>query len=261
MKNFLGNIFHIDHVIVASLTIIIIELMFTIAINLDFLSPVVRAFKSFSMTDIYYKIQNYGEPTEVCNTITLVDMTELTRRKDIAKVIQKINEMKPSVLGVDIIFEGEKSDLEGDELLAETCLNDNPDKTVFAYKLMNYDESVHSYQKSLHSFFSTGHEIKEGFVNLIDNPEKSVRKYANILPCKDTLAHSFPSQISEIATMRAIGDEEFHTINYKPIVFPVIKYNELDDYKEYIRDHIVLLGTTQEERDNYYTPIGQKTGL
>ena len=261
MQNLLRNIFHIDHIIVASLTIIIIELMVTIAINLDFLSPVVRAFKSFSMTDIYYKIQNSGESTEVCSTITLVDMTELTHRKDIAQVIHKINEMKPSVLGIDIIFEGEKSDQEGDELLAEVCLNGNLDKTVFAYKLTNYDESARSYQKSLHSFFSTGHEIKEGFVNLIDNPEKSVRRYANFLPCQDTLAHSFPSQISEIVTKKSIGGEDFHTINYKPIVFPVIKYNELDDYKEYIKDHIVLLGTTQEERDNYYTPIGQKTGL
>lgn len=261
MNNLLRNIFHIDHIIVASLTIIIIELMVTIAINLDFLSPVVRAFKSFSMTDIYYKIQNSEDPTEVCNNITLVDMTELTHRKDIAQIIRKINEMKPSALGIDIIFEGEKSDLEGDELLAEACLNGNPNKTVFAFKLTKYDESAHSYQKSLHSFFSAGHEIKEGFVNLIDNPEKSVRRYANILPYKNTSVHSFPFQISEIATQKVISDEKFHTINYKPIVFPVIKYNELDDYKEYIKDHIVLLGTTQEEKDYYYTPIGEKAGL
>lgn len=261
MKNLLRNIFHIDHIIVAGLTIIIIELMVVITINLDFLSPVVRALNSFSMTDIYYKIQNSGDPTEVCNTITLVDITELTHRKDIAKVIKEINKMKPSVLGIDIIFEGEKSDQEGDELLAEACLNCNPSKTVFAYKLTNYNESKQTYQRSLHSYFSMGHEIKEGFVNLVDNPEKSVRRYANMLPFQNRQVYSFPYQISQLVTPKATSDETMYTINYKPVVFPVIKYNELDNYKDYITDHIVLIGATQEERDKFYTPIGQKSGM
>jgi len=261
MKDLLKHVFHIDHVIVAGLTIIIIELMVAITLNLEFLSPVVRALKSFSMTDIYHKIQNSGDPTEVCNTITLVDITELTHRKDIAHIIREINEMKPSILGIDIIFEGEKSDSVGDELLAEACLNGNLSRTVFAYKLLDYDESRHSYQRSLHSYFCMEHDIKEGFVNLVDNPEKSIRKYANILPSQDTQAYSFPFQISQLATPKTIGDEMMHTINYKPIVFPVIKYNELGNYKEYITGHIVLLGTTQEERDKFYTPIGQKSGM
>lgn len=261
MKNWFRIIFHIDHIIIAFLTVLIIELMVFITINLDFLSPVVKSLKSFSMTDIYYKIQNSSEPTDVCSSITLVDMTELTHRKDIAQVIREINEMKPSVLGIDIIFEGEKSDQEGDKLLAEACLQGNPLKTVLAYKLTNYDEVRHAYQKVLHSYFSTGDGIREGFVNLVDNPEKCVRKYANILPCQDTLVYSFPSQISQIITEKTVSNEAMHTINYKPVVFPVIKYNELQNYREYITDHIVLLGTTQEERDKFYTPIGQKSGM
>lgn len=261
MKNWLKTIFHLDHIIVAFLTIIIIELMVAIAINLDFLSPVVRSLKSFSMTDIYYKIQNNGEPTDVCSSITLVDMTELTYRKDIAQVIREINEMKPSVLGIDLIFESEKADPEGDKLLAEACLQGNPSKTVLAYKLINYDEDRHTYQKDLHAYFSAGDGIKEGFVNLVDNPEKCVRRYANVLPYQDTLAYSFPFQISQMVTEKAGSDEAMHTINYKSVVFPVIKYNELQNYREYITDHIVLLGTTEEERDKFYTPIGQKSGM
>ena len=261
MENWLKKTFHLDHVIVASLTIITIELMVAITINLDFLSPVVRSLKSFSMTDIYYKILNSDEPTDVCSSITLVDITELTHRKDIAQVILEINKMRPSALGIDIIFEGEESDTEGDELLAEACLQGNPSKTVLAYKLKNYDEAKQAYQKELHSFFSMNDGIIEGFVNLVDNQEKSVKRYANKLPYRDTLVYSFPSQISQIVTNKAINDELMHTINYKPVLLPIIKYNELQDYKDYITGHIVLLGTTEEERDQFYTPIGQKSGM
>ena len=145
--------------------------------------------------------------------------------------------------------------------MAEACLQGNPSKTVLAYKLTNYDETRQAYQKDLHSYFSSGDSIREGFVNLIDNPEKNVRRYANTLPYQDTQVPSFPALISQIVTKKTIGDEKMHTINYKPVVFPVIKYNELENYKEYITDHIVLLGTTQEERDKFYTPIGQKSGM
>ena len=40
-----------------------------------------------------------------------------------------------------------------------------------------------------------------------------------------------------------------------------MRYDELSDFPELIENHIVLLGTTQEERDIYLTPVGQKPGL
>jgi len=120
MRNVLKRIFHIDHLIVAVFTILIIRLLVVVTVNLDFLSPVVRALEGFSMTDVYYKIQNSGENNDYSNVITIVDMTELTHRGDIAEVIGNIQAMNPKVLGVDIIFENEKADTQGDSLLAET---------------------------------------------------------------------------------------------------------------------------------------------
>ena len=213
------------------------------------------------MTDVYYKIQNSGENNDYSNVITIVDMTELTHRGDIAEVIGNIQAMNPKVLGVDIIFENEKADTQGDSLLAETCLMSDPSKTVFAYKLKDYDEESKLFKDELHSYFVADNSVGEGFVNLIDDPTKSIHKYAVTLPTKDTTALSFPSRVAQIVTGRPVDDERIHTINYKPVRFPIIKYNELDDYKDLIAGHIVLLGTTQEEKDKYYTPIGQKSGI
>jgi CHASE2 domain-containing sensor protein len=261
MKNQLRNIFHIDHIIVAAFTILIIELLVIVAVNLDFLSPVVRALESFSMTDVYYKIQNKSEEIEECNTITLVDMTDLTHRQDIAKVINEIKALKPTALGIDIIFEGQILDGDGDDMLAEACLDGDSTNTVWAYKLTQYNEDTRRFQNSLHSFFIVEGMEKEGFVNLMDDPTKTIKRYAVTLPYKETVAYSLPAQIARIVKPIDLGDERSHTINYKPVSFPVVTYNDLSSFRELIQGHIVLLGTTQEEREKYYTPIGQKSGL
>ena len=261
MKGLLRRIFHIDHIIVAAFTILIIELLVVIAVNLEFLSPVVRALESFSMTDVYYKILNKDGDTEECNTITLVDMTDVTHRQDIAKVISEIKALKPVALGVDIIFEGLIEDGDGDNLLADACLEGDSVNTVWAYKLTKYDEKTRKFQNSLHSFFIVEGMENEGFVNLVDDPSKTIKRYAVTLPYKDTVAYSLPAQIARIVKNADLGGEKNHTINYKAVSFPVVKYDELSSYRELIEGHIVLLGTTQEEREMYYTPIGQKSGM
>lgn len=128
----LRQIFHFDHLIVAAFTLLIIKLMVAVAVNLDFLSPVVRAVENFSMTDIYYRIGDNGGDAESENIVTLVDMTDLSRRKDIAAVISEIKSMKPAALGVDIIFEGRQLDGDGDDILSEACLDGDTDNVVWA---------------------------------------------------------------------------------------------------------------------------------
>ena len=262
-KHKLRQLFHIDHLIVTVLTLIIIKVLVAIAINLDFLSPVVRSLENFSMTDIYYRIMNTSTQTETDCTITLVDMTELTHRKDIAKVIRQIKELKPKVLGVDIIFEGHMSDEEGDHALVEACLDGDSANIVWAYKLTKYDDKNGRFQDCLHSFFVTEGNQKEGFVNLVSNPAKSIKQYAVTLPYKDTVVYSLPARIALATSDVKLANERSHTINYKPVTFPVVSCdsNSLANFSVLITDHIVLLGTTQEERDKYYTPIGQKSGL
>ena len=124
--------------------------------------------------------------------------------------------------------------------------------------LKDYDEESKVFKDELHSYFVADDGVDEGFVNLIDDPTKSIRKYAVTLPVTDTVARSFPSRVAQIVNGQAGNDERIHTINYKPVKFPVVKYSEVSDYKELITDRIVLLGTTQEEKDKYYELTGKK---
>lgn len=257
----LKNIFHIDHIIVAIFTILIIKLLVVIALNFSFFSPVVRAVDSFSMTDVYYWIQNRELPTETNTEITLVDITELSRRKDIAQVISEIKSMNPLAIGVDIIFEGRQLDGDGDSILTLACLEGNCDNIVWACKLTQYDQQQNKFQDCLHSFFITEGLQNEGFINMVSNPAKSIKKHSVTLPYKDTLAYSLPVQIASLVSKEPITYKNQHSINYKPTSFPIVKYDELQSFRQLIDGHIVLLGETKAERDMYYTPIGQKSGM
>ena len=51
------------------------------SINLTVVNPVKKAFSDFSMTDVFYEIQNSSGVKEINNDIVLVDMTELYDRR------------------------------------------------------------------------------------------------------------------------------------------------------------------------------------
>lgn len=261
MKKKIKYFFHIDHLFISALTLSIIGLIVYVALNLSFLDPVARAIKSFSMSDIYYEIMNMGDDAETSKTITLVDITELTHRDDIAKVINTIAEMEPSVLGVDIIFEGFKDDEAANRQLVEAFENIH-NKSVFAKKLLNYNFETNLYDNSIHSFFiDNENPLQEGFTNVKINAANIIKQYDISINYKGDTVFSFPAQIAKMAGYKVLPQKTPCTINYKPIKFPIINKEELAYSQNYIKDHIVIIGATKEEGDMHLTPIGKKSGL
>lgn len=76
-----------------------------------------RAIKDFSMSDLYYHILWTGDEPEKSEVITLVDITDLHKRGQIAQTIEEVNKQHPKALGLDIIFEGLKDDSIGNDSL------------------------------------------------------------------------------------------------------------------------------------------------
>ena len=76
--------------IVAALAFVVLGIMAFFTFNLSFLNPIKKAVKEFSMTDLYYQIlQETGSPA-TSPLITIVDMTELISRQDLAQALEKI---------------------------------------------------------------------------------------------------------------------------------------------------------------------------
>lgn len=242
------------------LTLGIIGLLVLITLNLDFLNPVVKVSESFSMTDIYYRIQHSGERKEN-KQITLVDMGELTikDREQIGHIVAKISELEPSALGVDVIFQKYSDNPEADDALAEAFFH-APENTVLAFELSKPDRNQNTFTSSVHSFFADDTGISEGTVNVVNNPMRSMTVYpVYFIQDRDTL-FSLPVQLARQMGAE-IPDEQNITINYRDTDFPVVKWNELDEKRHLISNRIVLLGATDDEADMHLTPLGKLSGM
>ena len=87
------------------------------ALNLKIMNPLTQALKEYTITDFYSQVIGTSAERDTSRLVTIVDMTELVDRRDIAYALQEVQAQHPKVVGVDIKFEGLKPDNpEGDSL-------------------------------------------------------------------------------------------------------------------------------------------------
>ncbi|MBO7467537.1 MAG: CHASE2 domain-containing protein [Bacteroidaceae bacterium] len=262
MKRILNYIFHRDHLIIVLSAYVQLWALGFIAINLDFFNPISEALDNFSISDIFFEIQQSNSTKEENDLITIVDMTELYSRGDIATLLEEINLFNPISVGVDLIFEGEKDDPLGNELLEKTVTNIS-DKTIFAQKLIDYNSAEKRFEKKVQSFFAEKIGIQEAYANFNDDMSGSrIRDFSlsqnvlgeKVLSFPAKIASSFDSSLEQL-------DNDVIVVNYRNVIFPVVSYNEIPEKNELINGHIVLVGTMTEEQDMHNTPLGKMPGL
>ena len=194
--------------------------------------------------------------------VTLVDMTELYSRGDIANLFEEINNCNPLFVGVDLIFEGEKDDRVGNEIL-EGAVAGLYGKSVFSRKLIDFDSTEETFTNSVRSYFADRIDFDEAYTNLNDDMAGScIRDFSISQTLCGKKVLSFPAKIASVFddSVAELTNEEF-LINYKNVKFPVVPYNEIDENSDLIDGHIVLVGTMTEEQDMHNTPLGKMPGL
>lgn len=261
MKKFVRYFFHIDHLIITIFGFLLLALFGVLVINLDFLNPVSRAMDNFSITDIFFEIENTDNPEE-CDIITLIDMTDLYDRGDIAELLMEVDECNPLCVGVDLIFEGVKDDSLGNSLLEETISNlQSP--AVFANKLTDYRSSTNSFYGMVRSYLAEKCGLMEGYTNVTDDMMgSSIREFSTNRLYKELPVLSFPAKISELVDINNKNIEnEDCLINYCNVDFRVIPHNQVANNRHLIEGCVVLVGAMNEERDMHNTPLGKMPGL
>ena len=267
MKKILHLLFNIDHFLIALTSLLFTAVLFYLfSFNIGFLNPVRRAFADFSMSDVYYNIIWQGNEPLQSDQITLVNIDTLYQRRDIAKVIEEIDSYLPSVVGIDILFDGNKSDQQGDSILSE-AMQKNFENKVISYKLMDYNSKAGSFDRSLHSYFLEDTPfIQEGYTNVLYSEARTTLRMLTVFRKENgEPTYSFPAQIynkfknnyEEIDTT-TLNDR---LINFPTVKFPIVHFDSLAQHPELLKDRIVLLGSTTEEADMHYTPIGYISGL
>lgn len=254
-------IFHRDHFIIVASAFLLLGLLRLITVNLDFLNPVANALDSFSVTDIFFDIEHAAGKPETSDLVTLVDMTELHSRGDIALLLEEIGQQDPLFVGIDLIFEGEKDDPLGNEML-EMAVGGLEGRAVFSEKLTDYDSRQEMFTGSVRSYFADRVDFQEAYTNLNDNMAAScIRDFSIRQTGPEGPLLSFPARIAtQFDTTIASQDNDEMLINFRNVRFPVVPYDEVAG-SDLIDGHVVLVGTMTEEQDMHNTPLGKMPGL
>lgn len=253
-------LFSSDHFFIVAICCAITLLLSLATFNLPFLDPIARGLRNLSVTDMYFALENKVSKKDTCKSIVIVDMTELGSRSDIGNLLIQIGRSHPKVIGIDLIFEGVKDDIEGNLILEEAVEEISP-VSVFANKLTGYSSEKRKFSGVVMSYFRDMMLLDEGYTNITDNMEgNTVRELTTTQNTTFGICHSFAERILYKAGYRdcAIGKS---TINYHPTNFIVIPFDKVEENSDQLKDKIVLVGALNEEADNHLTPLGKTSGV
>ncbi len=250
------------HLSVILLSIGISSLFALVAIFAKPLDPVKRAIKDFSFTDIYYEIQKESSLPDTSRIVTIVDMTKLTSRTDIASLLAEIEEHGPKVVGLDVCFDNEGEDYEGnDTLIAVASRYRN---VVYSMKMLDWANDSIGWTKCIHSFFYEITPLIEGTTNMPRALYDSMKRRVPV--CERYEGKIYPSFVTQVSNLYAGRDlvgkrTEDVKINFSPTVFRVLSPEEVAGHPELIEGQIVLVGAMYEEADRHWTPVGKIAGV
>ena len=254
----------VRHIIITILAFVLVATFALIAYNIPFMGPIAEAIKEFEMTDVYCQIlqDTNGDDEEVSDIITIVDMSDLYNRRDLAKALQDIEKQQPRVIGVDVVFEGLKEDSIGDEMLAEVALSS--DHIVFSYKLLDYVNDSVGHETTVHSFFANEEgTVNEGFTNMPRNLYGGIKRKLSLGERAE--GKVVPSFITMTANMyagkktNAVTQSQVN-INFIPRRYRVVQPDSIALHPAWIKDKLVLFGAMKDEYDMHYTPLGKMAG-
>lgn len=250
------------HLIITVMAFMVVGVFAVVTINVSFLNPIARTLQDFSMTDIYYQALQSTATSDTSHTITIVDMTELYERRDIAETIERIQAKQPKVLGIDIVFEGLKEDLQGD-MMIETVAK-SYDNSIYSYRLLDYDGQQRQFTNEVHSFFTDSVWVNEGYTNMQRQLYGGIKRELSL--SRKSCGEQKPSFIANIINKYAgkeivtLDDDDLE-INFSPVYFPRLRYDSVMAHPELIEDRIVLYGAMGDENDMHYTPVGKMAGV
>lgn len=232
--------------------------------SISFLNPLTQAFSDFELTDIYYS--ELFKPQKASPKVILVNVARADR-KQLAEIIQKIQQQEPRVIGLDMIFK-ELKEPQSDSLLRESLQADN----IVTSSL--YKSKEDSTEKN-HVFFRRA-SVSEGFINVLAHENHyTVRDFDAWLLASDhaDTLKSFAAQIAlkynpslspKIKTLSSSVPIDF-TGNLQQ--FTHFEYAEIMDRDSLpvIKDAIVLLGhigaplnNPYDIEDKHFTPLNER---
>jgi CHASE2 domain-containing sensor protein len=262
------------HPIIAVICIVLGLILASIALNVKSFNPVKNAMADFETSDIFYQSLISTGERDSSTYITIVDMTELYARADIAVCLDEIMQHNPSVVGIDAVFQGLREDSLADMLLAGIC--EAYDNIITNCYVINPNDTADRFDDMERAYFREGTPMPY----IANDSDITTRECSTWMPremygqgTKRKLQLCYDVQGGLVASMPWIVASRFVkepiakpstrnvVINYQPTRFPVLQPDEVAQHPELIEGHIVLFGSMNDIQDRHNTPIGAMSGL
>ncbi len=256
----------LESILATILVFVVLGIFSTFPYDIKFLNPIKILMKDFKYTDIYYsKLAEKDKP--INSEIVLVNIGNLDRA-GIAATLNGLQQADPAVIGVDIMFYGQRDPL-SDQFLKEELSRPN----VVVTSILHAEEDPPTILTS-NAFFG---DLNYAYANLVagDSLASTIRE---IMPFFDDGIYydeAFTSKILEMYDSSAFEDlsmrgNEIETINYYGTYKQFIDYEgeqiifgEFDPLS--VKDKIVLLGymgnfvgDASNLEDFKYTPLNHE---
>ena len=242
-----------------------IGLLSFVVFNVSVFNQFTQAFKDFTLSDIYYsKIMNQNKIYD--GPLVLINV-ENRKREEIAYLIQRLEEGKPKVIGLDIIFRNKIDTApKADEILKETFAQYN--NIVYPY-IATFNNSLAETRND--AYFQTK---SSSFVNLVgEDPTFSTIRYFypvynNVPAFTSAILQMYDS--SEAAASLQKGQRKTEIRYYGNIQnFKYQTFAEVMDISfktESLKDKIILVGYMGHadgtsgliDEDRFFTPLNPR---
>ena len=247
---------YLRHVWIALLAYMIVGILAFITLNISFLNPIAEVVRTFSLTDMYY--QALTDYPDTSHAITVVDMSELYTRSEVASLLYDIESTHPKVIGVDITFQDKRTDLMGNEMLVDIART--YDNIVFAFYRQDIQNNE---QTEVHSFFADSIHVTEGFTDMPRGLYGVMKRKVPLAgKSKGKLCQSFSSAVANMYAEREIAplEERDLNINFRPTSFMIVKHDSVLLHPEWLEGRVVLIGGINRLEDMHDTPLGKMAG-
>lgn len=241
-----------------------VGLLSFVVLNLSFFDPFTEAFRDFTLTDLYYsKIKNrdniYDGPVALVNV-------ENKSREELSYLFHRIEEGKPKVVGLDVIFKERQSD--ADSLLRNALIGFS--MPVVYGSIADFDSSAGSI--NTHTYF---HTQQQGFVNLQgeDKENTTVRYYYPVYKQKEAFTTKLLKEYdSNLLLQENWLQEKPREIHYWGNLanFRYYNFDELMNPSfdlEQLKDKIIIVGylgaaqgrsNSKLDEDKLFTPLNDQ---
>lgn len=261
MERFLKIFTNLRAILVTAISFLVLFIIYEFfTMNFSIFSPVKHIMEDFSMTHFFYEIGR-KEPQQN-NLITIVDMTDLVKRGDIARVMQQIEEAEPAVIGVDMVFKGERADSIGNQEIVQVARD--YDNIIWSLRLDNNISIEEGYNYYYRSFFIEETGAKEGVTNMVGSKLGRMKaKLSHGWRIDDQILPSFITAVVNYYAGEELLpiDEKDENINYRPTRFEVVDWKDVEEKSDLLADRIVLFGAMHDDVDMHITPLGKMAGL